>query len=228
MKLNYKGNDVGIALKLKGRLIGILIGVIQSLVWITDSYITDGSVPIYKWIVFTLYCLIGWWLGKKYDQAQFYSEKDYLTGLYNRRFVQKIVPKFMAQVERNNGALSISLIDVNNFKEINDMYGHRIGDTVLQEISLILSHNIRKGDLAARWGGDEFLLVLYDRSSNYNIVIDRLHTHINDLSKLLNVEVSVSVGTAVYPKDAKIFDELVSTADKNMYHRKFSRIERSN
>jgi diguanylate cyclase (GGDEF)-like protein len=219
---------VGFTLKLQGRIIGILIGVIQSIAWIADSYINHGSVRFYEWIVLVLYGTAGWWFGKKYDQVKFFSEKDYLTGLYNRRFVRQIIPKFMAQIERNDGALSVSLIDVNNFKEINDTYGHRMGDTVLQEISLILNHNIRKGDFAARWGGDEFLLVLYDRSVNYNIVLDRFHTRINDLSKKIGVEVSVSVGTSVYPNDAKVFDELVCLADKNMYQQKFSLIEKTN
>lgn len=208
-------------MNLKGRVIGILIGVALSVTWMTDSYIHQGSVKFYVWIVLVLYGFAGWWLGKKYDQAKFDSEKDYLTGLYNRRFVRKIMPKLMAQAERNEGALSVSLIDVNNFKEINDTYGHRKGDTVLQEISLILNHNIRKGDIAARWGGDEFLLVLYDQSINYKSVIDRLHAHITDLSKQLSVEISVSVGTAVYPKDATNFDDIISTSDKNMYQRKF-------
>jgi diguanylate cyclase (GGDEF)-like protein len=212
-------------LKVKGRLIGILIGIIHSIAWMTNSYISQGSVEFYEWIALVLSVFAGWWLGKKYDQAKFYSEKDYLTGLYNRRFVRQILPKFMAQIERNDGALSVLLIDVNNFKEINDTYGHRTGDTVLQEISLILNHNIRKGDIAARWGGDEFLLVLYDRSINYTIVIDRLHTRINDLSKILGIEISVSVGTAVYPKDAADFDDIVSIADKNMYQRKFLQVK---
>lgn len=207
-------------LNLKGRVIGILIGVALSVTWMTDSYIHQGSVKFYVWIVLVLYGCAGWWLGKKYDQAKLDSEKDYLTGLYNRRFVRKIMPKLMAQAERNEGALSVSLIDVNNFKEINDTYGHRKGDTVLQEISLILNHNIRKGDIAARWGGDEFLLVLYDRSINYKTVIERLHSHINDLSEQLGVPISVSVGTAQYPKDATTFDDIVSTSDRKMYQRK--------
>jgi diguanylate cyclase (GGDEF)-like protein len=130
-------------------------------------------------------------------------------------------------VDRHHGILSVSIIDINNFKEINDTYGHRMGDKVLQEISHILNSNIRKGDIAARWGGDEFLLVLYDGSISNNIIIERLEKHINELSKQLGDDVSASIGTAVYPNDATNIDQLITIADNNMYQLKFKKRDKS-
>lgn len=94
----------------------------------------------------------------QYDKAKYFSEKDTLTGVYNRRFVEAIFPKLLAQVERKNEQLSLSIVDCNDFKPINDTYGHKIGDEVLITLSSLLAGEIRKSDIVARWGGDEFLI----------------------------------------------------------------------
>jgi diguanylate cyclase (GGDEF)-like protein len=87
---------------------------------------------------------------------------DPLTGLYNRRFAEQRLKAEIARSERKGHALILVLIDLNDFKQINDTYGHQAGDTVLKEFAKRLNRATRGSDLAARWGGDEFMMLLVD------------------------------------------------------------------
>ena len=87
---------------------------------------------------------------------------DPLTGLYNRRFAEQRLKAEIARSERKGHALIVVLVDLNDFKQINDTYGHQTGDTVLKEFAKRLNRATRGSDLAARWGGDEFMMLLVD------------------------------------------------------------------
>jgi diguanylate cyclase (GGDEF)-like protein len=87
---------------------------------------------------------------------------DPLTGLYNRRFAEQRLKAEIARSERKGHPLIVVLIDLNDFKQINDTYGHQSGDTVLKEFAKRLNRATRGSDLAARWGGDEFMMLLVD------------------------------------------------------------------
>lgn len=100
---------------------------------------------------------------------------DALTGLYNRRFAEQRLAAEVARSARKGHPLCIVLLDLNDFKFINDTYGHGVGDLVLQEFAASLSRAIRSGDLAVRMGGDEFLLILPECNlSQLRLVFDRL------------------------------------------------------
>ena len=162
--------------------------------------------------------VIAWLLGKQYDKAKYYSEKDVLTGLYNRRFINNILPILAAQMDRSNSKISIAILDCNNFKAINDTFGHKKGDLVLQDFSAILSTSVRKSDIIARWGGDEFLIIAtYADKKEINIIVTRFKNGLRELSEKLQVEVSISVGFAVYPDDTRNLDDLITIADSAMY-----------
>lgn len=162
--------------------------------------------------------LIAYWCGKQYDRAKFYSEKDVLTGLYNRRFIYEFFPVLLAQMNRKNEKLSVVLLDCDKLKTINDTCGHKQGDLVLQEISALLTAVIRKSDIAARWGGDEFLIVApYAGERDIKAMINRLKSKLQDVSQQLQIDVSVSSGYAVYPDAASTIDDLIHIADQKMY-----------
>lgn len=164
---------------------------------------------------------VAWWLGKQYDRAKFYSEKDALTGLYNRRFVDNVLPIFLAQMDRSKERLSLAILDCDNFKVINDTLGHKRGDEMLKEFSTALLRTVRKSDVVARWGGDEFLVIApYAEKQDIEVVISRFKEELQKLSQSLKIELSISVGYAVFPDEANNIDELISNADSAMYAQK--------
>ncbi|OGX61635.1 MAG: hypothetical protein A2189_02780 [Paenibacillus sp. RIFOXYA1_FULL_44_5] len=172
------------------------------------------------------FVIIFWWLGGKYDQVKFLSEKDALTKVYNRRFVVKVFPKLAAIVNKKDEKLSLFLLDVDNFKTINDTYGHRTGDKVLQHISSLLLRITRKNEIVARWAGDEFLIVApFTGKNGKGIIIDLIKKELMKVSVELNMNVTVSVGISVYPDDGENFEELFHVADQNMYMQKRRRLE---
>ncbi|MBP1992323.1 GGDEF domain-containing protein [Paenibacillus eucommiae] len=165
---------------------------------------------------------IFYWLGKQYDMVKFLSEKDTLTKLYNRRYVIQTFPKLIASIDKKAGKLSLFLIDVDNFKVINDTYGHETGDRVLQRISSLLALPTDKSTIVARWAGDEFLLVApFTDQEGADIIIQRIHKELRKSSEELRIDISVSIGTSEYPGDAQTFNDLLNIADQNMYKLKF-------
>lgn len=166
--------------------------------------------------------ILGYYLGKKYDQLKFYAEKDSLTNLYNRRFMYK---KFAKLFHTKKPIEMVLLIfDCDNFKNINDLYGHLKGDTVLIEISNTLLETKNKSDIIARWGGDEFLMLVFD--CNEKSLQQQLHTidfNLQILSQNLNIPITLSSGYARYLKNKDSLDDLIRRADQNMYHNKNNR-----
>ncbi len=100
-------------------------------------------------------------LQEKNKELENLAEKDFLTDLYNRRFIMKIIKHFLTLSDRDpNFKLSFILIDIDDFKNINDTYGHDAGDEVLKQLAALLKNKVRKSDIVSRWGGEEFLVLL--------------------------------------------------------------------
>ena len=172
-------------------------------------FITLGIAPVF------------WWLGKQYDVVRFYSEKDYLTKIYNRRYIFHKFPKLSALIDRKNEKLTLFFIDINNFKMINDNNGHEVGDEVLKHLSNILVRTTRKSDIVARLAGDEFIIITpFIEKNGMNGIVNRINNELIKISEELNFDISVSIGTSVYPNDAKTLDGLLHIADQNMYKQK--------
>jgi diguanylate cyclase (GGDEF)-like protein len=189
-----------------GRLAGTFI---FSLIFILTSF--QQPFYILLWYALLLFPAV-WYFGSKYDQARFLSEKDTLTHTYTRRFIEDLFPKLSALSDRTEEKITVSVIDVDHFKQINDKYGHKQGDVILQQITDALLQNTRKSDVIARWGGDEFVVVSPSTTlAGAEVMINRLVTSIQEYS------VSISIGTSVYPDDGLTLDKLIDIADKNMY-----------
>jgi diguanylate cyclase (GGDEF)-like protein len=162
--------------------------------------------------------IMAFWLGRQYDKVKYYSERDSLTGLYNRRFIANDIRKILAAVDKKNEKLSVLLLDCDNFKLINDTYGHIQGDQVLIEVAALLLAKSRKGDIAVRWGGDEFLLIApYADEAKVMAIMERFKRELTKVSENLQIDISVSGGFAVYPLEAKTLDELIQAADTKLY-----------
>ncbi|NOU64371.1 diguanylate cyclase [Paenibacillus sp. LMG 31461] len=207
-------------MKYTGRIVLLTLSLLSWILIIVHSY----SYQVYgKMDIIYLICALaniglGWFLGKHYDIAKFYSEKDYLTQVYTRRYGLKTLSSLLQKMEQKKKELSLFVVDVDKFKQINDTYGHDTGDWVLKCIATSLVNCTRKTDIITRWGGDEFLIVAPD-TNNYDLFafLIRIENQLKEVSMILNLEISLSIGVSSYPDDALNIDELIRIADKNMY-----------
>ena len=144
---------------------------------------------------------------------------DPLTGLYNRRFGEQRLSAEVARSERRGHPLTLLLLDLNDFKKINDTYGHPAGDQVLQYFASQLNHVIRGSDLAVRLGGDEFLVVLPEcTTEQLNLVLERLGTLETDWQGA-KIRVNFSAGWTEYRTGDRP-GELLTRADEALYAKK--------
>lgn len=208
----------------RGRIAGSLYGMLQSALWMAIGY-PETVLNRYPALGATcLFAAAGWWLGRSYDRAKFQAEKDALTKLYNRRFINTVFPKLRSLADRRQKKLGVLIIDINRFKQVNDTYGHKTGDQVLVELSRLLTDNMRSSDFVARWGGDEFVVLAPDMSADsMEAVAGRIKAKLQELPSLKKWRVGISLGTALYPDDAASLEELVHRADQRMYQFKLDR-----
>lgn len=136
----------------------------------------------------------------------------------------EIAERFLNEAKRNNSLLGLMFIDVDNFKSINDTYGHKAGDKALAEIAGMLTKCTRKNDVVARFGGDEFLILLpYIKNfDNYKVIASRITKSRNKIknSNGEDINISLSIGVSFYPYDGESINELMEQADKAMYDAK--------
>ncbi len=144
---------------------------------------------------------------------------DPLTGLYNRRFAEQRLKAEIARSERRGLSMIVVLLDLNDFKKINDGHGHLVGDQVLKEFAKCLTSSTRGSDLAVRWGGDEFMLLLLDCGvEQLSLVLQRLDGFSVEV-RGNRLPVLFSVGWKSYePGDD--FECLIEEADRNLYSHK--------
>lgn len=147
---------------------------------------------------------------------------DYLTGIYNRFGLEKQINETLDILnEMEDNVSAFILLDLDNFKNVNDMLGHITGDKALKRVANILKRNFRNSDLVARLGGDEFVIFMKNIKDE-----DIIPNFMKRLLKNLNIEftdgintvkIAASIGVALFPKDGKTFDELYKNADKALY-----------
>lgn len=149
------------------------------------------------------------------------STTDELTGLYNRRLFIHLAENELKENQRNNTTISIILLDIDNFKNINDQHGHVCGDQALIIISEILHQTVRPKDIISRWGGEEFVILLPDTDiKQAEIVAERLRSNIENRSIVCqDVKFSMTVTLGIVSKntDEYSLDKLIELADNAMY-----------
>jgi diguanylate cyclase (GGDEF)-like protein len=147
------------------------------------------------------------------------ATRDGLTGLPNRRLFEESLDREVARSQRRRSPLSLVVIDVDHFKDVNDTLGHQSGDTVLRGVGRALIANTKASDVPARYGGDEFVVLLPDCSGPDAVsVAERLRAAV--AAEVSSVQVSVSAGTASFPDNADDGGRLVAAADAALYEAK--------
>ena len=153
------------------------------------------------------------------------STRDLLTGLHNRRFMDESLTREIHRATRNQHPLGIIMLDIDHFKNFNDTFGHEAGDTVLHELGNFLMRSIRKGDIACRYGGEEFLLLLPEATlENTRQRAQELCEEVRKIEVQYRGEtlgnLTVSIGVAAFPDYGESRDDVVQAADRALYHAK--------
>lgn len=150
------------------------------------------------------------------------AQHDELTGLCNRRYMNELLVATARQMERSGQTFSICIIDIDYFKKVNDTFGHRVGDEVLRNFAVQTSKNLRPTDTVARWGGEEFLMLMCDtRADQALISVQRLHGAINALviPAAPDLRITFSTGVAQF-RSHESLDAAIERADQALYRAK--------
>lgn len=160
-----------------------------------------------------------------YKKVKQLSETDALTGLNNRYMFESSLNVALANASRSSGHLEVLLIDLDNFKRINDTHGHDVGDEFLRKVTENIRSCLRDGELLARLGGDEFALLLTGGEGQHSAarvsrrILDQLQ-HPITLKPAMGGQVSASIGISLYPEDGTSAEQLLKHADMAMYRAK--------
>lgn len=194
----------------------------KSLIYIVFSNFIGSFILISILLLFINNLVMSNQLYKKYRKE---SSIDYLTGLNNVRAFERIYKEVTKKILEKDEKLSVLMIDIDNFKIVNDTYGHFEGDIILRELSKLLLNTCRDFDIISRNGGEEFSVLLIDCYTTQAIKIaERIRTAVEQhkfiLSSSIKVNITISVGIATFPDNSLDVKELLREADKALYEAK--------
>jgi diguanylate cyclase (GGDEF)-like protein/PAS domain S-box-containing protein len=189
--------------------------------------VQDGAAPSRPQLALAVAEQIGLALAnlKLRDRLRTQSVRDALTGLFNRRYMEESLEREVRRAARKQGTLGTILLDIDYFKQFNDTLGHEAGDHLLRELGNFLELHVRGDDIACRYGGEEFILILPDASLETS---RQRAEQIREAAKHLSIQyrgqpletVTLSVGVAIYPEHGMTAQELLRAADGALYQAK--------
>jgi len=144
---------------------------------------------------------------------------DGLTGIFNRRFFELRISEEIERARRYGTGLAVIMVDIDNFKKLNDEFGHLLGDEVLRQVSSLFHQQVRKMDVVCRYGGEEFAILLSQTNAEQALGVAEKLRRLVETWQFPGVPrpVSISAGAATYPEDGTTRDELVKAADAGLY-----------
>lgn len=160
----------------------------------------------------------------KYLEMEKKTYIDDVSSLYNQRYLAKALDSAILRASKENESFSVLFIDVDHFKKVNDTKGHLVGSGILSQLGDIIRENIRDIDVAFRYGGDEFLIILTDTDSKIALSVgERIRNQVeNTVFEILGsrIEITLSIGIACYPEHATTKEDVIELADQAMYYGK--------
>ena len=154
---------------------------------------------------------------------RYLAYRDSLTGLYNHRYFQEQLAYEVERAQRYSHQLSVLMLDVDRFKLVNDTYGHLMGDTLLSYVARLIGTKVRSSDMAARYGGDEFAVILPETGQEKAVAVAEKLTRAVSANRhwqgalLGNLGVGICFGVASFPDDGRTADDLLVCADRRLY-----------
>jgi len=164
-------------------------------------------------------------LSRTLSELEYYSTHDPLTGLHNRRYFNEMLEYEVGRSERHNHEFTVLMLDLDDFKDVNDTYGHPCGDNTLKRVAQTLQVVMRKGDLATRIGGDEFAILLTETGREGAMVVaEKLRTELREISfesaDGKTFHITTSIGLITFPGDAQNVSDLMTGVDIGLYRAK--------
>ena len=206
---------------------GIFISVISALSWLSAdlmmlSAFSNPMIPYFnesfRLIVFLIIAVTLHKLKISLSEYKKLARTDYLTGIANRRAFLESANMELKKARRYGHSLSMLYLDIDNFKMINDNHGHRIGDKLLCSVAVSIERSIRSVDLIARFGGDEFCILLSETGTESALLVaNKLHEMLSVLVKDKGRPVTFSIGAVTYQIPPVSIEKMITEADALMY-----------
>jgi diguanylate cyclase (GGDEF)-like protein len=208
-------SELAVPLIIEGKVLGVFN--VES-----TRLATFGPRDLHMLTTLASYAVIAIQNAHLFEHAQRLAITDGLTELYNHRYLYEALDRVLERAKRDAQPLSLIMLEIDNFKRFNDTYGHQSGDEVLRTVAVLLRRGSRPSDVVARYGGDEFMVVLPNAGkSSAQETAERLRRAVEAYPLVLGDDViasiTLSVGVATYPTDGQTVDALVEAVDRAQY-----------
>lgn len=210
-----------------GRKGAILASLFATWIWIVAQYVSGRSYSSeYIWGVnfitqgtaFIVVSLLVAALRDGLNRERELSRTDLVTGVLNRRALYEVGSSALALCRRNNRPVTLAFVDLDNFKTINDTFGHDRGDALLRTVAKVLAGSLRSSDIVARVGGDEFAILLPETEATHaSVLLDKARNLLLQSPDFRGTSVSVSIGAVAYTMALPSLDDMLKEADSVMY-----------